>query len=1317
MAASMFGAGGAIVVCAAPVLGYFIRRRKKYKVNCWFCNQNAYVGYEQRKAFTCPHCEQYNGFDKDGDYDRQIPGQKAAMLTPKRYCIPNSPSMATPQNRQPARLCDRCNANMDEIRKLVGNFSPVNQNRFDAELAEYRYTLEQRYPLCPECTLLVHEKTEGDKVKYARLWAVRNAIVQKISQTIVGSENDNRKKRPRYLMGGGLFCEVMHSISFLLSVTLFVAQFHLLQDSFTEKVFSLPEFLLPFAPLVVGWAWPILTAIFFSHILAYKTNRCRVTLPDLLLPLLVLPFLLSYFLSFPSLSADDVLAFRCAANSSLVILTSAVTFVPRKRKHRKRPNRIINSAFSIASTPLSQCSTVDSSLETRTVRSIPAHVLSNIPNLRELTVSSDDESDKENEIPISSAPSVASSRFSSRSTWRERERSPTPASEDRMARMSRNGGRQMQKLMAEKRLMREESPQERMDWEDIDGRSELTDCVSTRQTIANRQKKSPIQGISGLIASRAREETPIRDLAPTLAGLNLRKDLASSSTLPSRAASTFSRMSMSRQSSPSINPFRSPSSASGISTANSRLRMRPLVTRISPSGSHSSRMTFTHTGTPTLFASSKLTTLSQKRPIQKRLNYGTDDEEESCFTSVSQRTPQDNDNRLTMMILIALVILLLVSQLTMIFYVIGQNKVQPVVSENQQQFSTKMEYSNWRREHYLVTASTFIGWYFSFLIIFVLPLDVSITYYNQCQLNYAKSRNMSIAEVSESACEQPDGYVNGDVLLRLWRIVYWTAQLLTWLVLPFMQSYVLAGDFSTSGRLRAALYSNTLDNLKVIIVSASNTWGLFVLVILLGYGLVDLPRSVWKYADLGYRLNKLYFNVEKLSTEKSEAEDKFKDVYRDSRTVLNLVKNDYEAQEKARIIVAEFPDNMIEEILPSRSGISFSSAKIEGMTIRMLQSEKFLISLHQRAIEAVQNYHRALTRWRYLIDKALLLEDIQKAVQTGNWMQVGEATHSSINRPWQRFWYTHLQSPIARVSGVCLILMSLLIVFSECTFFIVNPTISPSALIIQYAATRFHYKYTQFVAIGLICYLCACAYYTVFRLRIYKYYVLDSHGNTDAYSLLFAALLLCRLTPPICLNFLGMIHLDSHVTQVKNQGIETQFTKLMGHLDVIPVLGQGINIYLPICILILCAINYLRLGTLCLHNIGFEQFIEDDEFSMDMVGGGKSMVQLERNSRRRVVERENRRRHREEVVGRTMGKTRLPNSSDGEDRQSFLTDEERLAGEETKKRPTAIEIEKEKSQQQTAVGNLLGDLDYSSASLQPASSGSKQLPSNLFDDM
>jgi hypothetical protein len=34
-------------------------------------------------------------------------------------------------------------------------------------------------------------------------------------------------------------------------------------------------------------------------------------------------------------------------------------------------------------------------------------------------------------------------------------------------------------------------------------------------------------------------------------------------------------------------------------------------------------------------------------------------------------------------------------------------------------------YGNWRKQHVLVTLATFIAWYFSFLIIFVLPIDVS----------------------------------------------------------------------------------------------------------------------------------------------------------------------------------------------------------------------------------------------------------------------------------------------------------------------------------------------------------------------------------------------------------------------------------------------------------------------------------------------------------------------------------------------------------------------------------------------------------------
>ncbi len=35
------------------------------------------------------------------------------------------------------------------------------------------------------------------------------------------------------------------------------------------------------------------------------------------------------------------------------------------------------------------------------------------------------------------------------------------------------------------------------------------------------------------------------------------------------------------------------------------------------------------------------------------------------------------------------------------------------------------QYGNWRKQHWMVTLAVFISWYFSFLIVFILPLDVS----------------------------------------------------------------------------------------------------------------------------------------------------------------------------------------------------------------------------------------------------------------------------------------------------------------------------------------------------------------------------------------------------------------------------------------------------------------------------------------------------------------------------------------------------------------------------------------------------------------
>lgn len=65
---------------------------------------------------------------------------------------------------------------------------------------------------------------------------------------------------------------------------------------------------------------------------------------------------------------------------------------------------------------------------------------------------------------------------------------------------------------------------------------------------------------------------------------------------------------------------------------------------------------------------------------------------------------------------------------------------------------------------------------------------------------------------------------------------------------------------------------------QTIGITAANTWGLFLLVLLLGYGLVEIPRSYWLSSSHGYLLAKTYFKVAKMAIEKSTAEKDLADV-------------------------------------------------------------------------------------------------------------------------------------------------------------------------------------------------------------------------------------------------------------------------------------------------------------------------------------------------------------------------------------------------------------------------------------------------------
>ncbi|XP_069893399.1 transmembrane protein 201 isoform X2 [Dipodomys merriami] len=158
--AGLAGGLGVTACAAAGVLLYRIARRVKPThtvVNCWFCNQDTLVPYGNRNCWDCPHCEQYNGFQENGDYNKPIPAQYMEHLNHGVSSVPSPRDPAQPQQWVSSQvlLCRRCSHHQTTKIKQLAAFSPREEGKYDEEIEVYRHHLEQMYKLCRPCQAAV----------------------------------------------------------------------------------------------------------------------------------------------------------------------------------------------------------------------------------------------------------------------------------------------------------------------------------------------------------------------------------------------------------------------------------------------------------------------------------------------------------------------------------------------------------------------------------------------------------------------------------------------------------------------------------------------------------------------------------------------------------------------------------------------------------------------------------------------------------------------------------------------------------------------------------------------------------------------------------------------------------------------------------------------------------------------------------------------------------------------------------------------------------------------------------------------------------
>jgi len=563
------------------------------------------------------------------------------------------------------------------------------------------------------------------------------------------------------------------------------------------------------------------------------------------------------------------------------------------------------------------------------------------------------------------------------------------------------------------------------------------------------------------------------------------------------------------------------------------------------------------------------------------------------------------------------------------------------------------------------------------------------------------------------------------MIYSLWRVVYWSSQLLTWLVLPLMQSFTQAGEFTFLGKLKSSLWDNAIyyasylfiaiiliiyislvpglhldwGRTKAIAAAASNTWGLTLLVLMLGYGLVEVPRTLWNSSKRGYSLNQAYFKISKLW--RSDAEGTLEEVLVSVEGISRKLEGEQgHLKDLLDIIMRKVPLEMMERVR-RRQRVEESDRGGE-------LSEARLAKLHKQVLVALTAHTRTEAQWVDQVDRVYWLEDNHRNNNSNE--RIFKRQVEADRRGVMSFfitptteWYTRCMvvPMMYKVMAVVALIMSVMLTWSEVTFFSERPTLSFFALFIQAGAYNHSYRWLELISFFTICYMCICAYFTIFKVRVLNYYYLAPNHQSDSYTLLFSGALLSRLTPPLCLNFLSLIHMDSHVIPSYPM-LPTAYTRVMGHMDVVSIVQDYFNIYFPILLLILTLATYFSIGSRLLSMLGFQQFLTQEELTGELVEEGRELVKREKRRRERLVEQQRSKREWRDTWGDTM-------PSAGEARQRAVAD----AG------------ERERLPQVPKYSASIGDLEAGGETVlweteeTPGlgSRRSKHPPRNIFDDI
>jgi hypothetical protein len=521
--------------------------------------------------------------------------------------------------------------------------------------------------------------------------------------------------------------------------------------------------------------------------------------------------------------------------------------------------------------------------------------------------------------------------------------------------------------------------------------------------------------------------------------------------------------------------------------------------------------------------------------------------------------------------------------------------------------------------------------------------------------------------VSNGASSNPPVY-----LIYFWQFMYWSIQVLAWIGVPLWQSYT-NGEFTVIRRLLRAALENALLYTAMAIVglialgvlvlsifihnhnlptggtrieitwkmllgigqSLSNIYGLLMLISLMGYGVVDLPRYLWQHAHKQRTLKFYEFQAVDLDEACNNSEAEMKEQLSRLLAVEQYLKDD---------------DNLIKYVNQMKktcqkelnSYPQLEAAHMEREELETFKKRRNLVKLHKSIIDTCGQFARNMYQYKYLQESYNFLQDVQACMNSKE-----RRIKSLFRRPrvkWlsslidypEWLYYRYFRILLYRLASIFIILFALVIIYSEFTPFILSMQIyiskDPNAakdvsvlsLLVRWLATS--RIILQIVSMCIISLMALVTLFALFRIEIYSLYKLVPHYS-DAYSILYTAVFLCRIVPTLCYNFLqvtGVTEKDGvayyavmGVLRVDGLG---QLFKTTGAFEVI---AGGFTNYFPMVMILISALTLFRVVDLIARILGVKRFKFNPKVDDATILEGRGMLQSLRKEAEERIKKEN----------------------------------------------------------------------------------------------